>query len=204
MRRQHGDAGGLRVPDELLGRVAVARFVRSGEYPSWGGWIGDDAQSGGIILDQMIHDLDAARWMLGEVESVRAVLRVAASAPARSAHVLLRHEGGAISSVTGVWGAPGLEFATRFSVAGTGGTIAHDSRDRGSIALDAGSRERGSAALPASAGADPYGAQLAELAAAALHGAPARVSLRDGLQAVRIARAAIASLDADGPVEVPR
>lgn len=197
-------AAHARIADGGLGEVAVARFLRSGEYPSWGAWIGDEAQSGGIILDQMIHDLDAARWLLGEVETVHAVQRYAESSPARSAHVLMRHVGGAISSATGVWGAAGVEFATRFSVAGTGGTIEHDSRDRGTMHLDFGPRERGSAAVPAAGGADPYRSQLAEILAAAVDGAPARVSLDDGLQAVRIATAALTSLGSGDPVEVTR
>ena len=193
-----------RILDGSLGDIAVARFVRSGEYPSWGGWFGDDAVSGGIIQDQMIHDLDIARWMLGEVVTAHAVTRKAKTAAARSAHVLLTHESGAISSVTGVWGAPGVSFATRFSVAGSGGTLSHDSRDRGTFLLDAGSTQRASAALPSAPGADPYALELADFARAVRGGPPPRVTLHDGLAAVRIARAAIESLASDAPVMVAR
>ena len=193
-----------RILGGSLGSVAVARFVRSGEYPSWGRWFANDEASGGIIQDQMIHDLDIARWMLGEVITVHAVMRVAKTAAARSAHVLLTHESGAISSVTGVWGAPGVSFATRFSVSGTGGTLSYDSRDRGTFLLDGGSSERVSAALPSSSGSDPYALELADFALAVRGGPAPRVTLHDGLAAVRIARAAIESLSSDVPVEVAR
>ncbi|MBK0297482.1 gfo/Idh/MocA family oxidoreductase, partial [Bacillus sp. S34] len=51
----------------LLGDLAVLRFVRSGAFPTRTPWFADRALSGGIVMDQMIHDIDIARWVAGEV-----------------------------------------------------------------------------------------------------------------------------------------
>ena len=107
-----------------LGELAVLRFSRSSAYPAGAEWYGAEELSGGIILDQMIHDLDQARWLAGEVESVFAqATRRSQGDPVHAAHVLLRHASGAISSCAGVWGPHHLEFTTGFSVAGSRGRL---------------------------------------------------------------------------------
>ena len=63
-----------------IGEVAILRFSRIGEFPTWSAWFADEAQSGGIVMDQMIHDLDIARWIAGEVTEVYAVKSAAGAA----------------------------------------------------------------------------------------------------------------------------
>ena len=178
-----------------LGRPAVARFVRMGEFPHWSPWFDDESQSGGIIMDQMIHDLDMAAWMLGPVRSVHAVSRKADSSSARSAHVTLTHHSGAISTATGVWGAPGLTFATRFHVAGSMGRLDHDSRAPSSVAFDGGSQSGVESRRPAEAVGDPYEQQLRDVLAVLGEGVAPRTTPHEGAYAVRIARAAIESAE---------
>ncbi|MEO7588311.1 MAG: Gfo/Idh/MocA family oxidoreductase [Arachnia sp.] len=175
-----------------LGEPAVARFVRMGEFPHWSDWFDDDSQSGGIMMDQMIHDLDMAAWLLGPVLSVHAVSHHATSAPARTAHVTLTHQSGAISTATGVWGAPGLTFATRFHVAGSEGRLDHDSRDTPSVTFDGGRRGVESR-RPAEAVGDPYENQLRDVLTVLRDGGTPRTTPTEGAYAVRIARAAIES-----------
>jgi myo-inositol 2-dehydrogenase/D-chiro-inositol 1-dehydrogenase len=205
------------VSSGALGSLAVLRFTRAGSFPIRSAWFADVARSGGIVFDQMLHDLDLARWLAGEVVSVSALSRHDESGPSpvQAAHVTLRHATGAITLASGVWGAQHLEFRTSFSVAGTGGILEHDSaRERPSTAqLDRRPSDRLEAPdefddqpadglLPArDAADDPY---LTELAAFFDPVAdPTRiVSARDGAEAVRIAEAALASLAAGQPIEL--
>ncbi len=207
------------VSSGALGSLAVLRFTRAGSFPTRSAWFADAARSGGIVFDQMLHDLDFARWLAGEVVQVSAVSRhdESGAAPVQAAHVTLRHASGAITLASGIWGAPHLEFRTSFSVAGTGGTLEHDSAaERPSTTqLDPAPLERleapddfddhpASGLLPArDAADDPY---LTELAAFLDPGAdPTRtVTGRDGAEVVRIAEAALASLATGRPTELTR
>lgn len=83
-----------------LGDLAILRFVRGGSKPT-GDWFLDEAQSGGILFDLMVHDLDQASWLGGEVRTVHAVQNPASSngqvPPEVVAHATLVHDSGAIS-----------------------------------------------------------------------------------------------------------
>src|SRR5699024_9617786 len=50
-----------------VGTPAVVRLSRAGQAPTAGTWFFDERVGGGIVLDQMIHDLDQARWLAGPV-----------------------------------------------------------------------------------------------------------------------------------------
>src|SRR3954454_8607107 len=53
-----------------LGTPGVIRTVRGGDFPGWNSWYGDFAQSGGVIMDLAIHDLDYVRWCFGDITRV--------------------------------------------------------------------------------------------------------------------------------------
>ena len=87
-----------------IGQIAVQRFTRTGSAPA-AGWFHDDALSGGLLLDQSLHDLDFARWNAGEVATAYAL--ESAAGGVRSVQVVLTHVGGALSLVHGTWARPG-------------------------------------------------------------------------------------------------
>ena len=187
----------------LLGDLAVLRFVRSGAFPVRTPWFADHALSGGIVLDQMIHDLDIARWVAGAVTTVSAV-RVRSGTPdepVEAAHVLLTHASGAISHVAGIWGPQHLPFTTEYAVTGTRGSLSHRSRDELDLRADLAVPDDVDGFLPTIDPADdPYAAELAEFVGS-FHGGPApRVTAEDGAAAVRIANAAITSIETGQPV----
>ncbi|WP_413600255.1 Gfo/Idh/MocA family protein [Curtobacterium sp. Curtsp57] len=189
----------------LLGDLAVLRFVRSGAFPIRTPWFADRALSGGIVMDQMIHDLDIARWVAGEVTTVSAVgVRSGTDAePVEAAHVLLTHASGAISHVAGIWGPQHLPFTTEYSVTGTLGSLSHRSRDEVDYVADLAVPEAVDGFLPAVDPADdPYGLELAEFFGAVLDPAKPepRVTAADGAAAVRIANAALESIETGQPV----
>lgn len=187
----------------LLGELAVLRFFRSGAFPRARAWFAEPALSGGIIMDQMIHDLDAARWIAGEVVRVSAVRSRRSEPAVEAAHVLLTHESGAISQLSGVWGPAHLRFTTGYSVTGTGGTLEHDSAAERPYLADLLATPGGGDALPDSDALEsPYYLELREFLLAGQGGHPPRVSAQDGVEAVRIANAAIESARRGRPVDL--
>ena len=194
-----------QVASGRIGEPAVLRFVRGGEAPR-AGWFHDESAGGGIVRDQMIHDLDQALWLAGDVVRVYAVRsrRVAdAVAPdAVTAHVVLTHANGALSHVQGSWGPRGMLFRTSADIAGSAGTLAIDSRDTPST-VDIPAAHDGDGYLPPPTHAvSPYTAQLRDYVAAIAEGRDARVTAEDGIRAVAVAEAAMESLRTGAPVEL--
>lgn len=186
------------VADGRIGKVAVARFHRGGSSPAIGTWFQDDAASGGIIMDLMIHDLDQARWICGDVETVYAVQNpptVDNVVPSFvSAHVTLTHAGGAISHVRATWGAVGTPFTTGFSIAGSVGVLNYSSSANSGLTLDL-QQMTSDLVIPVSPLREsPYLTEIREFAAAFAGGAEPRISAADGVTAVELAQAARMSL----------
>jgi predicted dehydrogenase len=195
-----------------VGEPAVLRFARGGAYPTWSPWFADEAQSGGVVLDLMLHDLDIARWVAGEVVAVHATRRSleAGGAPHTLAHVVLTHAGGALSHVRGLWGAPHTRFRTSFHVAGDAGMLRFDSAETAGVRTDLAPVPTGGEHRPApAAGESPYLTEIREVARAFAASPTAlpdddplhpRVSAVDGVIAVEIAEAALASIASGKPV----
>ena len=192
-----------------LGDLAVLRFARSGAFPTTP-WFADEQASGGIIMDQMIHDLDQARWIAGPIFRVSAIRtrRQADGYPVEAAHVILTHANGVITQCSSVWGPPHLEFRTEYSAAGTGGTLAHSSRDERRYCADLNSADlansrQGDGFLPAvDPVEDPYTLELRDYVSAIQGGPQPRVSAADGVEAIRIVEAALESIDTGQPVDL--
>jgi len=191
-----------------LGRVAVARFTRTGRYPTWSPWFADPARSGGILVDQMIHDYDIARWLFGEVVRVHARRCGHLTAPAPEGAVatgtaVLTHQTGVITQVVGVWAPPATPFRTTFHVSGTDGTATYDSVASTGLRITGGPGGDAEGIPSGDFGESPYTVQIREFAAAfAGTGPEPRVSARDGVAAVRIAAAAAESARTGRAVEL--
>lgn len=184
-----------------IGAPEVLRLSRASAAPAAGSWFFDEAQAGGIVRDQMIHDLDQARWLAGEVVQVEAVQdppTVEAMVPRPvSAKIFLTHESGAVSLLRGEWGPDTMPFHTSIAVEGDAGNWAFALP----VAVDSGD-ESPAGVLPAQTPADsPYTLQIADFAAARVSGDPSRVTPYDGVMAVALADAAYASIISGGPVE---
>lgn len=179
-----------------LGALAVLRFTRTGAGPT-APWFHDVERSGGIVLDQMIHDLDQARWLAGEVVEV-AAQQIVPVAGVTTAHLLLTHASGALSHVAGTWGPPGTTFRTTIEVAGTGGLLQHDSTAHPEVRLDA--REVGASTglLPPVIGTSPYHREIAAFLAWARGGDRPPLTASDGVAAIVLAEAALTSLTTGG------
>jgi predicted dehydrogenase len=179
-----------------VGRPAVLRFTRTGTYPVWSPWFADPTLSGGILVDQMIHDFDFARLLAGDVVRVHAQVRGHQEAPApagcvAAATAVLTHASGAISHVHGVWGLPDAQFRTTFRIAGRDGVLQHDSAQTKAFrVISQGGRADGEGIPATNLTESPFLTELREFASAVAGGPAPRVTARDGLEAVRIAVAA--------------
>lgn len=183
-----------------LGEVAVLRLTRSSFAPDRGAgsWFSDDAQSGGIVFDLMIHDLDYALWVAGPVAT--AFGRVA-SGGAGHAIAILRHESGALSHIEASWANPDQRFDTAGEIAGTRGLLRFSSETSRTMSVrlraepEAQSTGLGDIALRS----NPFEAQAAEFLAAVWSGGAQRSTPRDGLAAVALAEAVRRSIFSGRP-----
>lgn len=55
-----------------LGRPLSAVASRLSAPPGWADWFSDPAQSGGAVLDLIIHDLDVLNWIFGSPKTIYA------------------------------------------------------------------------------------------------------------------------------------
>lgn len=59
------------------GAVVSAMFFRGGSTPRWSfeDWLRKKEKSGGVLLDQHVHDVDTINWLFGTPESVQTLAR---------------------------------------------------------------------------------------------------------------------------------
>ena len=175
-----------------IGTPAVLRLSRRGSAPG-PEWFADETLSGGIMVDQMIHDFDYARWIAGDVATVYA--RVVPG-PGRTvtAYAVLRHISGALSHLVGAWAGPDEVFRTSFSLAGSAGLLRHSSAATSAVTWAGVHDTRAGAVIPGgTARRSPFDDELAEFARAIAGGPAPRVTAADSLAALDIALAAVMS-----------
>lgn len=175
-----------------VGKPAVVRTRRGGGFPGWASWFGDEAQSGGILFDLAVHDIDWLLWTFGPVERVYAKgLTERGFETLDHALITLRHTSGTISHTEVTWADPKGGGAT-FEIAGDAGLLAHDARKE--VSLSFRTETRTGTGRPQVSTDDPYNRQIAAFARAIREGAPLAVTGEEGRNAVAIAAAARESL----------
>lgn len=189
------------VGDGELGRLVMARDAILMPFPHWSGdsWHGDFEQSGGALLDLGIHSFDYLAWLFGSpITRVHAVGVPAAAAEARHVLVNLRFADGGIGTVEVSWAYPpsipfdsateliGTEASVSWSYADTASLVVADGESREAIANDAGS----------------FLEEVATFVRAVRDGAPSPIPGADGMAALRVALAAMRSLDSGETVEL--
>lgn len=185
-----------------LGDIAVMRLDRSTYFPMReGSWFSDHERSGGVVLDLMIHDVDYARWVGGDV--VRAYARLA-QPQGSGGHVLatLRHAGGALTHIQGSWAFPAGSFRTSLEIAGSDGLLKmHASEPFHSI-----TPERDDVAdvpqPPSTLAESPYVTQMRHFSAVLHGGEESKVSAADGAAAVAVCEAIATSIETGQAIEM--
>ncbi len=180
-----------------VGKPAAIRTRRGGPYPrAANDWYADFEQSGGPILDMVIHDFDWLRWTFGEVERVFAkALTFKGLDHIDYALITLRLKSGAIAHVEANWADPG-GFKVDFEIAGDAGMIAFDSRLAMPLTVakqDAGGGGGGVAVPESPLAEDPYMLEIKHFVDSVQAGQQPSITAEDGMKAVEIALAAIES-----------
>jgi predicted dehydrogenase len=191
-----------------VGTPAVLRLGRSTFQPrkAADNWFVDEAKSGGLVFDLMIHDIDYARWIAGEVDSVyaRSVRGSRSGTEADHAIAILRHADGALTHLEASWAYLPPAFRTRGEIAGDAGVVSWDSdrtepvRADLAATADAGEIPRAAATVTE----DPYTTQIRHFLRVIRGEAPPIVTAVDGLAALRVAEAAVTSIASGQAVEV--
>lgn len=188
------DAGGVGAPAAIRAERLAAFPARSHSQT----WYADPRQSGGVVLDAMLHDFDWLRWCFGPVQRVFA--KGLYNHPEYAgvldyALVTLRFASGAVAHVTGSWAHVG-PMRTGFEIAGDGGLVEYDSADTASFTRARRQPTPQNAAESLLAPEeDPYYLELRAFVDALNHKAPPPITVHDARQAVRIALAALESVE---------
>jgi UDP-N-acetylglucosamine 3-dehydrogenase len=186
------------------GEIKLARTSRGGKFPEgWSNWFGNFEQSGGLILDMIIHDFDFLRWCFGEVERVYAknVYRHDDEANLEYALVTLRFQSGVIAHIEGSWAHEG--FAMKFELSGTAGVIDYDSsKEQPVIFMNRKkSASHTAVAVPESPMAfSPYYLELRHFISCLKANEEPIVTAHDAYKAMEIALAAIESIRTKRPI----
>ncbi len=189
-----------------VGKPAAIRTRRGGPMPrAWNDWYANFGMSGGCILDLIIHDFDWLRWTFGDVERVYARGLGGRKLPAFDyALVTLRFKSGAIGHVEGTWADPG-GFKVTLEIAGDAGLLEYNFNQPTGIpfrmALSGGDGPRAGVAVPESpVPVNPYQLELAHFLDCLERGVRPSITPQDGMEAVRIALAAMESVETGQPV----
>lgn len=181
-----------------IGVPAVLHFRRAGVQPSSNGWMQLEERSGGLALDLMIHDLDQARWMAGDVVRVFAQsARPGAGDVNTHMYAILTHASGAISHITSSW-ALASGWDTSFEIAGSEGMVSYDSNKAVSMRAD---KPELLSIRPIAT--SPFVDELREFCESISTGMPSRVTAADAVSALALALAVRKSVATGAPVEIP-
>lgn len=199
------------VDSGAVGTPAAIRTARMAGFPDLGNrlnWYGDPDQSGGLVLDMILHDFDWLRWTFGPISRVYAkgvYNRAEFRGRLDYALVTLRHKSGAVAHVTGSWAHPG-GFRTTLEIAGDAGLIEHDSATSAPLTVSLRARSgAGSVTVPESpmaVGEDPYYQEIAAFVSALERNQTPPVTFQDARNATEIALAALQSIDTGKVVQL--
>ncbi|UUZ86204.1 Gfo/Idh/MocA family oxidoreductase [Paenibacillus sp. P26] len=195
------------VDQGAIGDAAVVRTTRGGGFPrAWNHWYADFQNSGGLVLDMIIHDFDFLRWCFGEVERVYAKsLLGRGHYDVDYALVTLRFVSGTIAHVEGTWAHD--RFMMKFELAGKKGMIDFDSTsDRPLVST---SREVAGGSVGVAVPESPlkrssYYLELEHFLSCLEKGSNPIVTAQDAYEAMRIALAALESIKTGKPVELAK
>ncbi len=178
-----------------LGRVGMARMSRMNLRPKKP-WYGEYSQSGGVLHDLAIHDLDWLVWTFGRPVRIWAQNLAERLPTLDYCLVSLRFAGGEIAHVEGSKADLG-RFRTSFDIAGSGGLLRHDSTTWPTLEVQ---RLQSTGVAPqtipsAPWGKSPYVIQAEAFVRAIREDQPVPVSGEDGLQTLKVSLACLESAD---------
>lgn len=191
-----------------IGTPGIVRTFRGGASPiPQASWYGNPEESGGLIVDMLIHDFDWLRWTFGEVEHVYA--RGLSLQPLKEgqdlALVILRFKSGLLAHVEGSWSYPStFPFTTRVEIAGNKGLLHYDSQESAPLHIfrEAIGEGIGIRAPESPLAKNPYFSELKYFIKCIQRHEFPIIGAQDAIEALRIALAALKSLETNQTVRV--
>lgn len=187
-----------------IGDVVEIRTTRGGIGRSGvNSWFQNLQLSGGVVLDLLVHEFDWFRTCFGNVRRVYAKGLYNSHIPNIDyALVTLRFDNGVIAHAEGNWAKPG-PFVQSVEAAGTQGLLHYRNTESAPLVIERRSAEgqcESDVISENSAIADPYQLELQHYIDCLENGTKPDVTPEDGVEAVRIAEAALRSITTGEPV----
>ncbi|HOQ89786.1 MAG TPA: Gfo/Idh/MocA family oxidoreductase [Candidatus Hydrogenedentes bacterium] len=202
---QEFEAMRQKIQEGRIGEVGWVKLTRGGIMPGApGSWFRDYAQSGGVTLDCMIHDLDWLRYVFGEPKRVYAqALMRGEPNPMDYAQATLRFRNGLIATVIGIWAYPS-GFRVTAEICGDKGMLQYDSSDA-PLSLHSRSVSAGPTMIVPLNPVEksPYLLEWEDFAAWLSGKGTPKVTPEDAMAAVAMAEAALESAEKGQPVRFP-
>ncbi|KRG11969.1 Gfo/Idh/MocA family protein [Lederbergia galactosidilytica] len=178
------------IDTKAIGNPGMIRTTRNGRFPTgWNHWYENVQNSGGVILDLLIHDFDFLCWCFGKVKRVYAKSLAGREFSKREyALVTLRFDSGIIAHVEGSWSHD--SFYRKFEFAGDEGNFEYDSRDYSINIIE---KERTIGQNPLHD--NPYERQLAHFMECIEKDIQPNITVEDAYEALKVALAALHSIE---------
>jgi len=169
------------IRDDHFGPLHSIHFKRWSAVPAWSDWLARPAESGGAILDLLIHDFDQSIWLLGMPSRVSAIPMESEN----TVRCLMQYDASASRpactiEIEGGWFSDERPFAMSFHAHFSQADLIYCDNQ---LTVRSGSY---SAPVPLTP-VDPYAEQLRYFLSCCDHSEPAECSARAGGDAVRLA-----------------
>jgi len=191
-----------------VGKPAVVRTTRGGGFPKPpSNWFADFEQSGGVVLDLLIHDIDWVLWTFGPAERVYASGLTFAGVEDRDYALLnIRFKSGMIAHIEGSWATPDA-FRVAFEVAGDEGFIEYSNEKSSPLIFSSWASDdlpgRVPVPVPSSPmSVSPYYLELKHFIDCLEMGCEPDVKPEEAAAAVQLALAAVESIRTGQPVNL--
>ncbi len=175
-----------------IGDLCMVRTFRGGSIPQWSEWFKDFENSGGVILDLAIHDMDFWSWVAGPVKRLKAH-SVSFSRDMKMDHcvVIMEMSNGVLAHIEGSWAYPSTHpFIFEVEVVGTKGVLKYSNLNCASMIL---SNESGDNQIYSPTNISPYGMEISDFAECIETGRHPELDYEEGLKALKLALSAIDS-----------
>jgi predicted dehydrogenase len=116
--------------NSTIGEIQSIVSKRLGTFP-WSEWFANQSQSGGVILDLSIHDIDYCSWLMGQIDSVSCqaskIIKYNMEVFGEST-TKLKSKKDKTAECEASWAKPAdFQFYTRTQIKGSAGSIEFDS-----------------------------------------------------------------------------
>lgn len=203
-------AAAKRLLDEdSIGRPAVARTTRASAHPrAPGDWFADPDQSGGVLVDMVIHDFDFLLWCFGPAQRAYCkALTYRGPELADYGLATVRFKQRTIAHVEASWAHPPGTFFTKLEIAGDAGLLEYDSQASSPLQVwkkPTGDESAPGVMVPESPLAEsPYDAEICEFMDCVRTGREPCVTPQDAYNALELALAALESSRRGEAVTLP-